>query len=74
VLSAAENVEKAAQSVTSTFEVLTVDAVVRAPDLGSQTIERGVQDLSEQFNIVVGQIELHWGLLLGDLSFGVEAR
>jgi hypothetical protein len=31
------------------------------PNFGSQTIECGVQDLSEQFNIVVGQIELHWG-------------
>ena len=67
LLLAAENVEKAAQSVTSTLEVLTVDAVIRAPDLGSQTIERGVQDLSEQFNIVVGQIELHRGLRLCDL-------
>ncbi len=71
---AAENVDEAAQSIASTLEVLTVDVVLCVPKLGSQTIERGVQDLSEQFNIVVGQIDLHRGLLLGDLSLGVEAR
>jgi hypothetical protein len=61
LLSVAENVDEAAQSITSTLEVLTVDVVLRMSNLGSQTIERGVQDLSEQFNIVVGQIELHRG-------------
>jgi hypothetical protein len=45
---AAKNVDEAAQSITSILEVLTVDAVIRAPNLGSQTIERGVQDLSER--------------------------
>ena len=74
LLLAAEHVGKAAQSITSTLEVLTVDVVLRVPNLGSQTIERSVQDLFEQFNIVVGQIDLHRGLLLGDLSLGVEAR
>jgi hypothetical protein len=69
-----EDGDKAAQSLTSILEGLTVDAAIRAPDLGSQAIECGVQNLSEQFNIVVGQVELHRGLRLCDLSFGVEAR
>jgi hypothetical protein len=58
---AAESGDEAAQSITSTLEVLTVDGVLRVPNLGSQTIGRSVQDLSEQFKIVVGHIELHRG-------------
>jgi len=58
---AAENVDEAAQWITLTLEVLTVAVVLRVPKLGSQTIDRGVQDLSKQFDIVVGQIELHRG-------------
>jgi len=71
---AAENVDEAAQSITSTLEVLTVAVVLRVPKLGSQTIDRGVQDLSKQFDIVVGQIELHRVLLLSDLSSASGGR
>lgn len=57
----AETSDKAAQSLTSNLEILAVDAIIRMRDFGRQTIKRGVQDLSEQFNIVVRQIELHRG-------------
>jgi hypothetical protein len=58
---AVESSDQAAQLITPPLEVLAVDAVVRVANFGRQMFERGVQDLPEQFNIIVGQIELHWG-------------